>query len=433
MLFVALLSNLLAGFLQALSIRLGTASGLNLAEACRAFLPRWLSWMLYGMALVAIVATQFTEVCNRISIYVAVSEADHDTKVVTVAIVVNIMNPSVPLATCGAASIGLVLLTLLLYAPERRICFRYVEFLAMFLTVTVVVCFILKLKHITHINKTSRADVFRGFLPSASLTELRALHHACSIISAIMVPHTLYLGSGLVQGRLRDFDVQSGRLPADLPPSPAGDGNLRHPKTHQPSVAAVRHCLRHSNVALFFCLFISLIVSSAVLVVSGASFYGGGHWRLDAEQAFFDGIRHMVYNRFYPLAGVGFISALILSGLLALVVCTMAGQMVSEGALPPGVRWWVPRLLTVIPSTAITIAGAAADMEWLAAALRWTSAVQSVVMPVVVVPLLYFTSLERCERCFPCAVPGPTRPTRRCLLGVSRSFVGEDGEDALKW
>lgn len=94
MLFVALLSNVLAGFLQALSIRLGTASGLNLAEACRAFLPRWLSWKLYGMALVAIVATQFTEVCNRISIYVAVSEADHDTKVVTVAIVVNIMNPS---------------------------------------------------------------------------------------------------------------------------------------------------------------------------------------------------------------------------------------------------------------------------------------------------------------------------------------------------
>jgi len=68
MLFVVLLSNIFAMFLQALAIKLGTVSGLNLAEACRAFLPRWLNLVLFSMVQVAITATDFTEVSNRILI-----------------------------------------------------------------------------------------------------------------------------------------------------------------------------------------------------------------------------------------------------------------------------------------------------------------------------------------------------------------------------
>jgi metal iron transporter len=59
-----LLSNLFAIFLQSLAIKLGTVSGLNLAEACRAFLPRWLNYVLYGMAEIAIIATDIAEVCH---------------------------------------------------------------------------------------------------------------------------------------------------------------------------------------------------------------------------------------------------------------------------------------------------------------------------------------------------------------------------------
>lgn len=62
LLFIVLLSNIFAIFLQSLSIKLGTVSGLNLAEACRAFLPRWLNYALYAMAEAAIIATDIAEV-----------------------------------------------------------------------------------------------------------------------------------------------------------------------------------------------------------------------------------------------------------------------------------------------------------------------------------------------------------------------------------
>lgn len=63
LLFMILLSNLFAVFLQSLCIKLGSVTGLNLAEACRAFLPRWLNYALYVMAEVAIIATDIAEVC----------------------------------------------------------------------------------------------------------------------------------------------------------------------------------------------------------------------------------------------------------------------------------------------------------------------------------------------------------------------------------
>lgn len=64
LLFIVLLSNLFAIFLQSLAIKLGTVSGLNLAEACRAFLPRWLNIILYIFAEIAIIATDIAEVCR---------------------------------------------------------------------------------------------------------------------------------------------------------------------------------------------------------------------------------------------------------------------------------------------------------------------------------------------------------------------------------
>ncbi len=65
LLFIVLLSNLFAIFLQSLSIKLGTVSGLNLAEACRAYLPKWLNIFLYILAEVAIIATDIAEVRRR--------------------------------------------------------------------------------------------------------------------------------------------------------------------------------------------------------------------------------------------------------------------------------------------------------------------------------------------------------------------------------
>lgn len=64
LLFIVFVANLFAIFLQSLAIKLGTVSGLNLAEACRAFLPRWLNYILYAFAEAAIIATDIAEACG---------------------------------------------------------------------------------------------------------------------------------------------------------------------------------------------------------------------------------------------------------------------------------------------------------------------------------------------------------------------------------
>lgn len=186
MLFVVLLSNVLAVFLQALSIKLGTVSGLNLAEACRAFLPKWMNRVLYLMVQTAIIATGFAEVSDRtLSRSAVVAGADHDTKVITAAMILNVMLPNHVLARDCLLFIAIVLPVVFLYPPERWRFFRLVKFLFMSLIVAVVVCFSFEL-HL--IKDVSPADVFRGYLPSAGLVGRFAVHQACSIIGATLVP-----------------------------------------------------------------------------------------------------------------------------------------------------------------------------------------------------------------------------------------------------
>jgi metal iron transporter len=347
-----------------------------------------------------------------------VAEADHDTKVITMAMILNLRLPDVPLAAGCALSILIALLVVFLYVPQAAVGrLRRLEILVMLFIVPVVVSFSIELGHV---KDTSAADVFRGYLPSAALVERRALHHACSIIGATLMPHALYLGSGMVQGRLRNFDVQSGLLPADRAPSPAGEDRSRHRKTYQPSVAAIRHCFAYSVAGLVVCLFtFALFVSSAILVVGAASPYDrdpfirvhggtGPTGRNVVEQpTSLIGIHVFLHERLPPFAGDIFRVALIFSGMSTGIVCTMAGQMLSEGALRWRVRMWMRYVATsffmILPSVVIVIA-AAANEKGVVEALKWTSVVQGVVLPFVAAPLVYFTSVEKCEWCFPCLV-----------------------------
>ncbi|KAK0743123.1 NRAMP family [Schizothecium vesticola] len=332
--------------------------------------------------------------------------------------ILNLKFPNVPLTAGCALSMVPVLLIVFLYVPQEALgCLRMFGFLVMAFIVFIAVCFSTEL---ALIKDTSAADVFRGYLPSAALVERRALYHACSIIGATLVPHALYVGSGIVQARLRNFDVQSGLLPADRAPSPAGNDRSRHPKTYQPSVAAIRHCFAYSVAELVVCLFLfTLFVSSAVLVVSAASLYGrdpfiqvdGGTGPTDRnvieQPTSLIGIYRFLHICLSPFAGDIFRLALILSGMLAGIVCTMAGQMLSEGALRWRVRLWMrfvaTRGFTILPSIVIVIA-AAADEKWVVEALKWSSVVQGVVLPFVAAPLVYFTSVEKCEWCLSCFV-----------------------------
>jgi metal iron transporter len=185
-----------------------------------------------------------------------------------------------------------------------------------------------------------------------------SLYQACGILGATVMPHSLYLGSGIVQPRLLEYDIKAGLADAAIRDTDR-DKTPYHP-----------------------------FVNSAILIVAGASLSGDS----TAADADLFGIYHLLSSSIAPAAGTIFALALLLSGISAGIVCTIAGQMVSEGALnwtlAPWLRRFITRSISITPS--IIIAGAV-GREGLSAALNGTQVALSVVLPFVSAPLIYFT------------------------------------------
>lgn len=267
---------------------------------------------------------------------------------------------------------------------------RLFEYFVMALVLAVVVCFCIQL---ALIKDQSVAQVFRGYLPSLSIVESQGLYQSCGILGATVMPHSLFLGSGLVQSRLKEFDVTSGFVDATMRMgSDAGDyygGEV----DYRPSIEAIRGCMKYSIIELTVSLFtFALFVNSAILIVAGASLYGTP----GAEGANLWGIHDLLSRSIAPAAGLVFALALLLSGISAGIVCTMAGQMVSEGMLNWSVRPWLRRVITrsisIVPSIIIA---AAVGKQGLDKTLNASQVVLSVILPFVSAPLIYLTCRTR--------------------------------------
>ena len=258
---------------------------------------------------------------------------------------------------------------------------RAFEFFVMALVLGVVICFCIQL---SYINGTSVGEVFKGYLPSAAIVQNQGLYLSCGILGATVMPHSLYLGSGIVQTRLRHFDTKAGNYSAPLP-APGDTEKL----IYRPSLAAIRSCLTYSTLEIALSLFtFALFVNSAILIVAGASLSSN----TGAQSADLFGIHDLLAKSLAPAAGTVFALALLFSGTSAGIVCTIAGQMLSEGALEWTIAPWLRRLLTrsisITPS--IIIAGAVGK-NGLSAALNGTQVALSVVLPFTSAPLIYFT------------------------------------------
>ncbi|KAK0631091.1 natural resistance-associated macrophage protein-domain-containing protein [Bombardia bombarda] len=376
LLFIVLVSNLFAILLQSLAIKLGTVTGLDLASACRAFLPRWLNYALYALAEIAIVATDIAEVIGT-------------------AIGFNLLIPQIPLIAGCALSILDVMFILIFYNPSGTMKgLRIFEFFVCLLVLGVVVCFCIQLSLITN---TSVGEVFRGYLPSGAIVEQQGLYQACGILGATVMPHSLFLGSGIVQPRLRDYDSAHNLLPPSPPSSSASSTKSSHKYPdrihYMPSHAAIKHSLKYSIAELALSLFtFALFVNSAILIVAGASLSSNP----DALDADIFAIHDLLAKSISPAAGTIFALALLLSGISAGIVCTIAGQMVSEGALNWKMKPWLRRLVTrSISITPSIIIAAAVGKPGLNAALTASQVALSSVLPFVTAPLIWFTCRDR--------------------------------------
>lgn len=209
------------------------------------------------------------------------------------------------------------------------------------------------------------------------------------------MPHSLFLGSGIVQPRLRAYDEQHGLLPAEpISANSSIADSIDADKVHYiPSQRAIKHSLKYSITELALSLFtFALFVNSAILIVAGASLYNNP----DALDADIFAIHSLLSSSISPAAGTIFALALLLSGISAGIVCTIAGQMVSEGALRWKMRPWLRRLVTrLISITPSIIIAAAVGREGLNAALQGSQVALSVVLPFVTAPLIWFTSRDR--------------------------------------
>ncbi|GJC89735.1 manganese transporter SMF1 [Colletotrichum liriopes] len=373
LLFIVLLSNVVAIFLQSLAIKLGTITGLDLATASRVFLPRWLNLIVYALAEVAIIATDMAVVIGT-------------------ATALHLLIPRLPLIACVVLTVVDVVFIVLFYRPDGSMRgLRMFEIGVCFLVLGVVVCFCIQL---SLIENTTVGQVFRGYLPSSSIIETQGLYQSCGILGATVMPHSLHLGSGVVQSRLKEFDTKEGNL-QEIPRSNAttttSDGY--HRVFYFPSMAAIRHCMKFSIAEVVFSLFIfALFVNSAILIVAGASLYQG-ETSLAAD---IFGMHDLLANSISSAAGIIFAFALLLSGVSAGLVCTIAGQLVSEGALNWRMRPWLRRLVTrVISITPTVVVVAVAGQSGLSNALTGTQVVLSTVLPIITAPLIYFTSFNK--------------------------------------
>jgi metal iron transporter len=197
------------------------------------------------------------------------------------------------------------------------------------------------------------------------------------------MPHSLYLGSGIVQPRLREFDESNHTAVVEI-------DSINDPIKYKPSLAAIQSCMSYSIVELSVSLFtFALFVNSSILIVAGASLHG----LPEADDADLFSIHTLLSRSIAPVAGTLFALALLLSGTSAGIICTISGQMVSEGQLNWTIKPWLRRLITrLISITPSIIIAGAVGREGLGKALQGTQVALSVILPFVSAPLIWFTS-----------------------------------------
>ncbi|SCU86764.1 LAMI_0D03532g1_1 [Lachancea mirantina] len=366
LLFSVFISNLLAAFWQCLCAKLGAVTGLDLAQNCRRHLPPSLNLALYILAEVAIIATDLAEVVGT-------------------AISLNILF-NIPLALGVVLTVVDVLVVLMAYKPNGSLkLVRWFEMFVSVLVVGTVICFTIEL---FSVPITNVSDVFRGFLPTRAVVDGDGIYLSLAILGATVMPHSLYLGSGVVQPRLRNYDIKNGYYTPN-------DADIQSNHTnYKPSLDAINDTLHFTIAELLISLFtVALFVNCSILIVAGATLYGSTQ---DTDAADLFSIYNLLCETLSKGAGTIFVLALLFSGQSAGIICTLSGQMISEGflnwSITPALRRALTRAVAITPCLILVLV---AGRKGLSGALNASQVVLSLLLPFVSAPLLYFTSSKK--------------------------------------
>jgi manganese transport protein len=323
LLWVVLLANLIAMLFQALSAKLGIVTGRNLAEMCRDHFPRPVVLAMWIVSEIAAMATDLAEFLGG---------------AIGFALLFN-LPLLVGMVVTAIATYGILTL--------ERSGFRPVELVIGSLVAIIALCYLVEM----FLAPVDWRAAFHGTL-LPQLPDSDALMLAVGIIGATVMPHAIYLHSGLTQARAPTHD----------------DGEKRR-------------LLRFSNQEVIIALAIAGITNMAMVMMAASAFHAGNPEVAEIETA---------YHTLVPLLGFAaagvFLTSLIASGVSSSAVGTMAGQMIMQGFVEFRIPIWVRRLVTMIP--AFVVVGLGVDAT---NALVVSQVLLSLTLPVPMIALLIFT------------------------------------------
>ncbi len=331
LIWVLLMSNLMALLLQGLSARLGIVRGRDLAQANREAYPKRVNYILYVLAEIAIAACDLAEVLGM-------------------AIGIQLLT-GLPL-TWGVA---LTVLDTFLLLYLQKLGMRKMEAFILALVAIVSISFLVEII----LAKPSGADVLKGFIPH--LQNDAALYIAIGIIGATVMPHNLYLHSALVQTR-------------------------KIARTDEGIKQAIRFNIVDSSIALNIAFF----VNAAILVLAAKAFFTTGNTQVAAISEAHKLLAPLLGSSIAPKL---FAIALIAAGQSSTITGTLAGQIVMEGYLQLRINPWarrlITRLLAIVPALIVILIYGEEKVDDL---LVFSQVLLSLQLGFAVIPLIHFVS-----------------------------------------
>ncbi len=295
LIWVLVMSNLMALLLQSLSARLGLVRGLDLAQASRTVYPKTINFFNWLLAEIAIAACDLAEVIGM-------------------AIGLQLLF-GLPLLTGVLITVADTFLLLIL----QRYGMRKMEAFILALIATIGLAFIAEL----YFAKPDGVELLKGFIPS--IPNSTALYIAIGIIGATVMPHNLYLHSSLVQTRKIDR-----------------------------SFKGIKEAIKFNFIDTAIALNLALFVNAAILILAAAAFFTNGMFGVSEIQDAHNLLNNVLGNKFAPIL---FAVALIAAGQSSTLTGTLSGQIVMEGYLNLRIQPWLRRLITrmlaIIPAVCV--------------------------------------------------------------------------------
>ena len=324
LLWVVLLANIAAMLFQGLSAKLGIVTGRNLPELCRAHFSQPVVWAMWGVSEVAAMATDLAEFLGGA---IGLSLLFHTPLIV-----------------------GMVLTAVITYGllMSDRFGFRPLELIIGSIVGLISLCYLVEM-FIAPVDWAAAA--FHTVTPQ--IADAGALLLAVGIIGATVMPHAIYLHSGLTQARVPTRDDHDRRM-----------------------------VLRFSNREVVIALSVAGLVNMAMVMMASSAFHAGHPEVAEIETA---------YHTLTPLLGAAaagvFLVSLVASGISSSTVGTMAGQMIMQGFVGFRIPIWLRRLVTMLPAFVVVALGVNAT-----SALVVSQVILSLALPLPMISLIIFTS-----------------------------------------